>query len=492
MLKCCFYKNICFICFFVFITISTAYGLEPATKEQIDKYKKDGTWQARLNKAYEIGNHKMDPDVAARLHYKLRQLKILSQGDTELDAMEQMAPPPSWQGMPTTGNVNMFVLLIEFSDMPHLSPVDDQANIVPEIFGAEGAGGGYPYESLAAYYQRASYGLLNLQGAVIGWYNTGQPRSAVEETSTGRHNLIKEALSSFDASHDFSVYDNDGDGDIDYFAVVWTGPHGAWASFWWGYQTSFYDASYTLDGKSLRKYSWQWESYSYPSGSFSPKVLIHETGHALGLPDYYDYNGSVGPDGGVGNLDMMDANWGDHNCFSKFVLDWLTPAVISCKGTVPSISLRSSASYGDALLIMPDASGSAFEEFFMVQNRYKERNDTSYPTNGLLIWHVDATLSASGWNYLYNNSYTDHKLLRLMEADGLEEIETYNRSADTDDYYKQGASFKNNTRPNSRSYNGHPTGIRIFNISPSGETMTFDAGIYGTGIQSIIIPLLLN
>jgi hypothetical protein len=79
-----------------------------------------------------------------------------------------------------------------------------------------------------------------------------------------------------------------------------------------------------------------------------------------------------------------------------------------------------------------------------------------------------------------------------MEADGLEEIETYNGRADADDYYKQGASFKNNTRPNSRSYSGRPTGARVFNISPSGETMTFDAGIYGTGLQSIFVPLLLN
>ena len=25
---------------------------------------------------------------------------------------------------------------------------------------------------------------------------------------------------------------------------------------------------------------------------------------------------------------MMDSNWGDHNCFSKMLLDWLTPQVV--------------------------------------------------------------------------------------------------------------------------------------------------------------------
>ncbi len=71
-------------------------------------------------------------------------------------------------------------------------------------------------------------------------------------------------------------------------------------------------------------------------------------------------------------------------------------------------------------MVMPEAlQGNQFGEFFMIQNRYRTGNDTPYPSNGLLIWHVDARLDPSGTNFLYNNSYTEHKLLRLMEADGL-------------------------------------------------------------------------
>jgi len=51
-------------------------------------------------------------------------------------------------------------------------------------------------------------------------------------------------------------------------------------------------------------------------------------GHVLGLPDYYDYNTTIGPQGGVGGFDMMDGNWLDHNTFSKYMLDWTTPIVI--------------------------------------------------------------------------------------------------------------------------------------------------------------------
>ncbi len=473
------FKAVAAVCLLSCIWVLSAAALEPPTPEQVQNYKVEGSWEKRLDDAYAIGNYKMDPELAVRADYKLRTLFYESAGLDSREAEQLLTPPPAWQGMPSTGTVKMFVLLIEFNDAAHIGTADDQAAMYSKIFGPENTGSSeYPQESLTAYYDRSSYGLLDMQGATLGWYNPGTKRSAVPETEAGRENLIKNAINSFDAAgHDFSQYDNDGDGDIDYFAVIWTGTHGAWASFWWGYQTYFSDGSYTVDGKVLRKYSWQWESYDYPTGAFSPKVLIHETGHALGLPDYYDYDPDVGPDGGVGGLDMMDGNYGDHNAFSKFVLDWMTPAVINTEGSYPGQTLRPLASWQDALLVMPGATSTPFQEFFLVEHRKQEKNDTSYPTDGLLIWHVDAQLNAAGSNYLYDNSYTDHKLLRLMEADGLEEIETSSAKADAGDFYTVGDSFTPFTTPDSTGYSFVPTGIEVTGITAAADSMSFDVKI---------------
>ena len=48
-------------------------------------------------------------------------------------------------------------------------------------------------------------------------------------------------------------------------------------------------------------------------------TVVHETGHALGLLDYYStgYDGST-PAAGI---DMMDHNVGDHNAYSKWTLN---------------------------------------------------------------------------------------------------------------------------------------------------------------------------
>ncbi|MRR39007.1 hypothetical protein EG829_31040, partial [bacterium] len=227
-----------------------------------------------------------------------------------------------------------------------------------------------------------------------------------------------------------------------------------------------------IDGKKLGKSSWQWEGSPYGQ-QFKPLVTIHETGHALGLPDYYDYTDASGPKGGVGGLDMMDHTWGDHNAFSKWVLDWLSPTVVASGSQ--TITLNPSATSPEAVLIMPAiTSGDLFDEYFMVQNRRRTGNDSGIPTDGLLIWHVDATLNAYGTNYIYNNSDSSHKLLRLMEADGLEEIEknlSYN-SADAGDFYVTGKTFGTGTLPSSKTYGGLTTGVTVANITSSGSQIT--------------------
>ena len=454
-------------------------AMEPPAPGEILRLKQTGQWETRRTFAQEIGNHKIDPDLLKKAIGRAKHSAL----STEDISPETIGPPatlftlpPGWIGMPTEGDVKVFALLIDFPDYPHAA-ANTLGSVNEKLFGA-GSPSDFPYESLAAYYDRSSYGQLILSGgATLGWYRTAHNRSTISQTTTGRENLIKEALGYFNAQgHDFSQYDNDGDGVIDYFLVIWSGPDTGWAGFWWGYQTTFSDSSFSIDGKRLRKYSWQWESNPWP-GTFSPRVTIHETGHALGLPDYYDYDPGLGPDGGVGGLDMMDLNRGDHNCFSKWVLDWISPTVVASGSRTPF--LAPSGTSTDAILVMPNVDpNDPFGEFFMVQNRYRAGNDntTGYPADGLLIWHVDATLNTSGNDYLYNNSYTAHKLLRLMEADGLEEIEkNANNSkftADAGDYYTPGASFGNDTTPSSRGYSGSITDVAVSDIQASGQNVT--------------------
>ena len=465
----------------LFVLPAGALALEPPRPGELDRYAKDGSLAQRQAFAQSLGNNRVSPAVMQRLKTQQFFSQVGASGAVYL-------PPPAWRGMPTTGNVKVLTLLIDFSDWPAQNTA---GTIDTKLFGAGTSASDFPYESLKNYYLRSSYDQLTIGGNVLGWYRPGYARSAVAQTDTGRETLIKEALDHFNtAGHDFSQYDNDGDGVVDYFVVVWAGPDNGWSGFWWGYQTSFGDSSYKLDGKSLKTYSWQWEcrySGGVPiDGVYDQIIVMHETGHALGLPDYYDYDDTVGPDGGVGGLDMMDSNWGDHNGFSKWMLGWLSPQVVT---TAPhSVTLAASGTSAAAMVIMPGATpGDPFKEFFVVQNRQRVGNDSncttwSYqnmPSDGLMVWHVDARLNGGGTDFLWDNSYTSHKLLRLMEADGLEQIQTASAWADAGDYYASGDTFGDATAPNSKKYDTTSSNVSVSGIPAASSSMTFTAGIVG-------------
>jgi len=456
----------------VFLSASAGWALEPPTKVELVRYLRDGSLFWRIQNARELGNDVVAPELIQGLTSKVERLQLEREGraEAEIRAILPVFPSGIKPALRNKGTVKVFALLIDFSDYP---ASQSPASINGKLFGD--GDGNWPYESLRNYYRRSSYGQLEIQGNTLGWYRPASTRASMAMTSSARENLIKEALNYYhNQGHNFSQYDNDGNGSIDYFLVLWTGPDNGWANFWWGYFTGFYQ-SFVLDGKSFygTGYSWQWESRPYP-GTFNPVVTMHETGHALGLPDYYDYDDTVGPKGGLGGLDMMDANRGDHNCFSKMLLDWITPQVFSL-GT-KSYALGASGNAQDALIVMPGYSlASPFAEFFMVQNRLRVENDAKLPGDGFLIWHLDASLAANG-QFQFNNSYTAHKILRLMEADGLEQIEQ-GYSAGATDYFVAGKTFGPATTPNSRRYNGADTMISVYAIGPSGQTQSLTASI---------------
>jgi len=489
------------------VSFVPGWALGPPRPGEIEQLKTEGKYEQRLQNAIRIGNHLANPALAHKLKQKILRLRGMTAADGP--PLAQALPPARQGGLKSIGSPKIFALLIEFNDMTASHSADTINNMV---FGPEDTAK-IPWDTLAAYYKRSSYGLLNLEGATLGWYKTTYDRSAVAETDAGRESLIKEALNHFDTSgtgHDFSQYDNDGDGDIDYFLVMWAGPDTGWATFWWQYSSSWTDGTYTLDGKKLSRYTWQ------PVVD-DPHIVLHETGHALGLPDLYDYDADVGPRCGVGSLDPMDSYRGDHNCFSKWMLDWIDPIVVN--GTAMDLTLQASATSPNQCVLIWQGitAGDIFSEFFMVENKQDVGNDSNYgfTPDGLAIWHIDATLNAEN-NFQNNNSTTDHKLVRLMEADGLEEIESTVVPdghicfvADAGDLYSSGNQFGPATMPSSKKYDGSDSCVRVLNIADLGTdkgapiVATFSAlcnqppvasagGPYNDECQGVTTKLSLN
>lgn len=438
----------------------------PPRPGELERYKQDGSYERRVEYYKSTGNHQYDPDLAKRAQAKIRRAALEADGVPQAK-IDSMAPiPPIGGGMPTTGDVNVPAILIEFSDIQ--APAGNTNAFVDEGLFGNGDAANYPQESLHNYYDRASNKKLNLQGTTLGWYRTAYPRAQVPLTTVGREDLIKEAVTSFDASHDFAQYDHDNDGDIDYLLVIYAGPDTGFGSFWWAYAFSgFTDQNFTVDGKRISRFVFQFTDYG--GASFKPQVAIHETGHALGLPDLYDYDPATGPPGEIGGMDIMSANLGNHNGFDRWILDWTTPTVIG--SGVKEVRFRPAGTSPDGVAVIKGASvDNPFDEMFFVENRRKAGNDddTRWPGDGLMIWHVDSTLNPQGTGLLYDQHTTSRKFLRVMEADGLEQIEQ-NLGGDSGDFWKPGDTFDIASTPNSRRYDGTDSAVEVKNIRVVGN-----------------------
>ena len=170
--------------------------------------------------------------------------------------------------------------------------------------------------------------------------------------------------------------------------------------------------------------------------------------------------------------------------FRSTLLGWIDPPVI--REGAHDIYLGPSSEFPDAVIVMPQGSDGSYSEFFMVQTRNPARGNDNcsvswwnwqgtpeWTSPGLALWHIDASLNEGG-DFRYDNSFSPHKMVRLMEADGLEELE---QSCDTRniwdpaDLYYPGQLFGSDTIPNSSAYDGSITGIRIDQITQQGSGM---------------------
>lgn len=215
------------------------------------------------------------------------------------------------------------------------------------------------FESLRSYYYKSSHGKLEITGVVTDYFDPMKDSDFYHDVESLQEGdvprLAQECADWAKETYglDLSRYDSDGDGLIDMMWMVYVSDFIDSNSAYWAFSTSTGNAP-DPDREEPVVNNLGWAGIGFLR-DFSPDnpdcdahVLIHETGHLLGLNDYYSYSGmGYSP---LGGIDMMDNNVGDHNPYSKMLLGWATPYVVY--GNDVTITLPSSA-IEDAFIVLP-------------------------------------------------------------------------------------------------------------------------------------------
>ncbi|MEG1802219.1 MAG: hypothetical protein RR223_01965 [Lachnospiraceae bacterium] len=347
---------------------------------------------------------------------------------------------------PRQGNVRALVFVVDFQDItfsnsnsnPNATLLNTD-EIQELIFGPENSSAfEYPYESGAAYYSRSSFGKLRFSGDVL-YYKTNNTRDFYdtawqsENSSDGYELLIKEILTYYNSQLDYRDYDQNKDGAIDALYINVPLNNTLRDRDWWGNQSVWNETNpYSADETHVEKYVILDTQPLRNNKLYYNQVWIHETGHLLGLSDYYSvdnkpyetHEGFLG----LGGFDMMDEMTGDHNIFSKIMCGWIPDSHIqkispSTIGEGVTCILPTTENHGDTILIPTvNYDGTYCSSYYLIENIGRRKNNlTAVSEGGIRIWRINAQLTPDWWDsskkmfaYDSNVTKTTTKLIEFV------------------------------------------------------------------------------
>lgn len=353
------------------------------------------------------------------------------------------------------GEIHGLTILVDFSDTAPAFTVEQiKAWLLDAGYSQGGLNG-----SIRDYFLDQSNGMLDFRNDVVGFVRAKQPKSYYEGGSgyTRAAELVTELLQAIDPMVDFSKYDNDGDGSTDSISVVYAGPSVEFAQGLWPHAGSTQERR---DGVRLARY--QMTNLGSRLGLY---VFAHEVGHMLfGWPDLY----------GFGNYCIM----GNSSDASNPV--GINDLYRADQGWVPIIDITEATNgrFGAA----PNAGGYRYVnpsdpgEWFFWYNQRNTGRWSSLRGNGLLVLHFDHALRT--------NNPPNPLSLAVVQADGrrqLDETQWPMPGSDAADFYRAGGNteLSATTNPSAKWNDGSDSRLRLYEVSASGDLMTFAVG-HGT------------
>lgn len=264
--------------------------------------------------------------------------------------------------------------------------------------------------------------------------------------------MVIEACQKADDMIDFTLYDDNNDGEIDNVFIFFAGGDEAegagedciWSHSW--YVSDGAGQNVVLDGKMLNRYACCSELTRRSIGGTIDETIVgigtfcHEYGHTLGLVDLYDtdYAGSGGESASLwvwtslmdgGNQNNLGNTPPHLNAIEREMLGICEPVRIKTDG---SYSLGPIDKTNTVYRLDTDNE----DEYYLLECRSGTGWDSHIGGKGMLVYHIDKSDRNSGYSEFYGkdlkaserwgnanevNCRPDHQCADLLEADGRED-----------------------------------------------------------------------
>ena len=305
--------------------------------------------------------------------------------------------------------------------------------------------------------------------------------------------MIVDGITAADASMDFSEFDNDGDGKVDYVLCIYAGyseANKASANAVWPHKSSLMLKGITkkADGVSVDIYAcaaelYLNENYEKDFGKWLDGVgaICHEFSHCLGLVDVYDVSKTSG-NWCMQDWDLMDyGNFAGegylpvgYNSFQKESCGWKKMEVLDKKG---KYSMKPQTQGGVGYKIVNDANSN---EYFILENRKREGWDQWLAADGMMIIHVD--YNSTAWNNNKVNTTGGHPKFQIVPADN--DLTVYT-DANSEKFYESIAGdlwpgkmnnneFSNTSLPAAKVFTGGYLNKPVTNIKYENYVASFN------------------
>lgn len=336
--------------------------------------------------------------------------------------------------MPSTGDVRLLLVMVDFWDCKFSRQFSEE-EVRERVFaaGTENQAAPYPMDSIRAYYERASYDRLHIDGDVYR-YSINNSLSAYADQPNA---LAEAVLAGLDNQIDYRNYDANKDGQIDTLMIAV--PESAPNPTWWPFSIP-YNGWYSYDGMYPGNLCIGNTSISHQA-EFNG-TWLHELGHAMGLPDYYFYE-NVNDDNyygfnGDAGWEMMDKAQCDFCAFSKLMLGWYTPDEVQVyEGGTQTYRLGCSQEEPGCIVIPRKDLNGFLSEYFILEfvkpignNSCFYANEQAYyafTSSGIRVMHCDASvvdtyyqtkeLKWNNYGQFYDNSNLRQRVARLANND---------------------------------------------------------------------------